>query len=242
MPAIEEWVTFEGTRGQLNAVLSEPAGDQPPIGGVLLIHENRGATPHFVDLTSRFAARGYTTLCPDLASAEGGTAALDADAVRDVLKRTPRSHVVDDIRSGLTELARRTGGRSLGIVGFCFGGSMTWALLDVGDDRIAAAIAFYGTTPDPSDFSNSSAAVLGIYAALDERVNESRDRAERALAAAGLTHRVVTYDSADHAFFNDTGPRYHAAAATSAWQLTLEWLGTHLGGGALDGSGPGVQA
>lgn len=43
---------------------------------------------------------------------------------------------------------------------------------------------------------------------------------------AGLTHDVVTYPGADHAFFNDTGERYNAAAA--AYQRLIEWFTAHL--------------
>src|SRR5262245_12873010 len=193
MATTDERVTFEGRRGQL---LATAAVAEPATGAVLLIHENRGLTPHFVELTSRLAAHGYTTLCVDLASAGGGTDALGSDeAVREHLANTPRAELLDDVRSGLTELARRAPGRRLAVVGFCFGGTMTWTLLDAGEPRLAAAVAFYGTTPDPSDFTGSSAAVLGIYAGLDERVNASRGRAEQALVHAGLMHRFVTFDS-----------------------------------------------
>ena len=219
-------ITFNGKHGPLHAVISQPAGSA---GAVLLIHENRGLTPHFLELTTRFAGAGYTTMCVDLASAEGGTEALGSeDEVRAMLSRTPREHLVVDVRSALGELARRAPGEPLGVVGFCFGGTMTWTLLDAGEPRLAAAVAFYGTTPDPSDFAGSSAAVLGIYAELDERVNQSRDRADKALVKAGLPHRIETIEGADHAFFNDTGARYHEAAAGTAWRLTVDWLETHL--------------
>jgi carboxymethylenebutenolidase len=222
-------VTFTGQDGPLHAVVAEPDGATPDGGAVLIIHENRGLTPHFVDLTRRFAAEGYPTMCVDLASAEGGTASLGSeDEVRAMLSRTPRDRLLADVRSALEELARRAPGRRLGVVGFCFGGTMTWTLLDAGAANLSAAVAFYGTTPDPSDFSRSTAAVLGIYAGLDDRVNASRERAERALAAARLPHRIVTFDGADHAFFNDTGPRYDEQAAAGAWELTLSWFGEHL--------------
>lgn len=219
-------ITFDGSHGPLHAVVSEHAS---AAGAVLLIHENRGLTPHFLDLTTRFADGGYPTMCIDLASAEGGSAALGSgDEVRAMLSRTPRERLVDDVRSALGELSRRAPGQRLGVVGFCFGGTMAWTLLDAGEPRLAAAVAFYGTTPDPSDFAGSSAAVLGIYAGLDERVNEARSRAEDALVTAGLTHRIETIEGADHAFFNDTGARYHEAAAEAAWRLTMGWLETHL--------------
>ena len=80
------------------------------------------------------------------------------------------------------------------------------------------------------DFAGSrNAAVLGVYAEQDARVNATRDAAARALESAGLTHEIVTYPDAGHAFFNDTGARYSQAAAAAAYQKLLGWFGDHLG-------------
>ena len=106
---------------------------------------------------------------------------------------------------------------------------MVWLLLASGEPRLAAAAPFYGPLPDNADFSGSEAAVLGIYAEQDERVNASREAATAALERAGLTHEIVTYPGANHAFFNDTGPRYHQDAATQAYAKVLDWFGRHLG-------------
>src|SRR4029450_12699095 len=106
-------------------------------------------------------------------------------------------------------------GQKLGPIGFCFGGGMAGLLLASGEPRLAASAPFYGPLPESADFSGSpNAAVLGIYAERDDRVHASRDAAPAALERAGLTHEIVTYPGANHAFFNDTGPRYHQAAAT----------------------------
>ena len=78
----------------------------------------------------------------------------------------------------------------------------------------------------PADSPN--AAVLGIYAGLDNRVNGTKDAAEAALTEAGLTHELRVFDGVDHAFFNDTGPRYDADAAAQAYQAMLDWFGQHL--------------
>jgi carboxymethylenebutenolidase len=136
--------------------------------------------------------------------------------------------LLGDLGAGIDELQRRAPGQKIGVVGFCFGGAMTWNLLDAGELRAQAAVPFYGPAPDNPDFTGSQAAVLAIYAGLDDRVNASRDRAIAALDAAGLTYEVKTFDGVDHAFFNDTGPRYNAAAATEAYALVLDWLGQHL--------------
>ena len=72
------------------------------------------------------------------------------------------------------------------------------------------------------------AAVLGIYAELDSGVNATRERAEAALKAAGLTHEIRTFAGADHAFFNETGPRYNPQAAGQAYQALLDWFDRYL--------------
>ena len=106
---------------------------------------------------------------------------------------------------------------------------MTWGLLDAGEARLAAAVPFYGPAPDDAGLQRRDAAVLGIYAELDARVNASRDAAEAALVDAGLTHEIRTFPGVDHAFFNDTGARYDEAAADEAWTLVLDWFDhTHL--------------
>lgn len=200
----------------------------PAAGSVLVIHENRGLTPHFAAFPRRLQTRGYNALAIDLLSRDGGTPA-DEGAAQAALTAAPRERLVTDAREGLTELSRRHPGTRLGIMGFCFGGGMVWSVLASGEDRLSAAIPFYGPLPDGADFTTAgSAAVLAVYAALDTRVNGSRDAAEAALQAAGLTHEIKTFEGADHAFFNDTGARYNEAAATEAYQDVLRWFGRHL--------------
>jgi carboxymethylenebutenolidase len=197
-----------------------------------VIHENRGLTEHFYDLVGRLAAAGYPALCVDLLSAQGGTAALtDPAQAPAALADAPVSALVADLRAGMDELARRVPGQRLGALGFCFGGGLTWQLLQAHEARLAAAVPFYGPAPDQPDFSGANAAVLAIYGALDQRVDATRPAAEAALRSAGLTYQVRTFDRADHAFFNDTGPRYQPDAARAAWTATLDWFNRYLASG-----------
>jgi carboxymethylenebutenolidase len=194
-----------------------------------VIHENRGLTPHFHDLVSRLAGEGYAALCVDLLSAEGGTASLDDPArAQAALGAAPMERLLGDLRAGIGELQRRVPGVKIGAVGFCFGGGMAWSLLHAGEDRLAAVVPFYGPAPEDPDFARATAAVLGIYAGEDDRVNASRERAEAALKAAGLTYEIRTFEGADHAFFNDTGARYNEQAAREAYAALLSWFGRHL--------------
>jgi carboxymethylenebutenolidase len=219
-------VRFAGPAGELQGAW---AAATDPKGVLLVIHENRGLTPHFFDLVGRFAKEGYSALCVDLLSAQGGTASLeDPAAAPTTLANTPPEQLVADLQAGIDELERRVPDAKVGAVGFCFGGGMTWNLLQAGEQRLAAAVPFYGPAPENPDFSQAKAAVLAIYGEQDERVNASRDRAEAALKAAGLTYQIRTFAGAGHAFFNDTGPRYNAAAAQQAYGEVLDWYGQHL--------------
>jgi carboxymethylenebutenolidase len=221
-------ITFPGPEGR--TLQGAWAAANQPRGAVLVIHENRGLTDHIRSVAGRLAASGYSALAIDLLSAEGGTAALGDEArAMAALSSAPQERFVADMRAGLDELERRASGQKLGAIGFCFGGGMVWLLLASGEPRLAAAAPFYGPLPDGADFSGSTAAVLGIYAEQDARVNASREAATAALEAAGLTHEIVTYPGANHAFFNDTGPRYDQDAATQAYAKVLDWFGRHLG-------------
>lgn len=217
-------IRFTGPSGDLQGAFAAP-GDAPA-AAVLVVHENRGLTPHFFDLVGRLAAEGYAALCVDLLSAEGGTAAVSDPG--GALGAAPDERLVADLRAGIDELGRRAPGAKVGAVGFCFGGAMAWQLVQVGEPRLAAVVPFYGPAPDPPDFSRSKAAVLGVYAGEDQRVNASRDAAAAALERAGLVHEIRTFEGAGHAFFNDTGPRYDASAAGDAWAAVLAWFRRHL--------------
>jgi carboxymethylenebutenolidase len=198
-----------------------------PKGAVLVIHEIFGLTDHFRDLTGRLARDGYSAITVDLVP--GGTESVDEGEVIGKVTGTPEQTHVTNLRAGLDELARRTPDAKLAAMGFCFGGGLTWRLLMADEQRLAAAVPFYGPAPDNPDFSEARAAVLAIYGELDSRVNATRDAATAALQRAGLTYEVKTYTGADHAFFNDTGPRYNAEAATQAYRAVLDWFERYLG-------------
>ena len=67
-----------------------------------------------------------------------------------------------------------------------------------------------------------------MYGSLDTGITGSAQAVQDALAAAGVPHDFKVYEGANHAFFNDTGPRYDAAAAADAWARALAWFREYL--------------
>ncbi|GLE53104.1 dienelactone hydrolase family protein [Mycobacterium montefiorense] len=219
-------ISWSESTGQLQGAWAQAAD---PKGAVLVIHENKGLTDWVRSVAGRLAGAGYSALAIDLLSANGGTAAFrdPAEATAALSSIAPKQFT-HDINSGVAELKLRAPAQKVGVVGFCFGGGLVWQLLAAGAPGVSAAVAFYGPLPPNPNFTGAKAAVLGIYGALDTRVTGSRAIAKAALDQYGLVNDLVIEPDADHAFFNDTGPRYNAVAATDAWQRLLDWLSRYL--------------
>jgi carboxymethylenebutenolidase len=130
------------------------------------------------------------------------------------------------MKAALGELRRRVGRKRLAAIGFCFGGGMVWNLLASGEPRLSAAAPYYGPFPMNGDLRGSrNAAVLGVYAGLDTRINDTMDEAQAALEAARMRYEIAIFQGANHAFFNDTNAeRFHVGAAAEAYRRTVGWF------------------
>lgn len=113
------------------------------------------------------------------------------------------------------------------MVGFCFGGGVTW-LVATQFPELKAAVPFYGPHPPVEDVPAINAPVLAIYAGNDQRINRGIPAIEAAMAEANKVYEKIIYPDVDHAFHNDTGSRYAPEAAMDAWRQTLMWFEQYL--------------
>src|SRR5258708_25759870 len=115
-----------------------------------------------------------------------------------------------------------------GLTGFWFGGGVVLRTIWQ-DQTIAAAVPFYGPAPQAVDvLAHTRAAALAFYGELDTGISGTAPAVQAALATAGVPHDFKIYPGANHAFFNDTGPRYDKAAATDAWMRAVAWFREYL--------------
>jgi len=221
-------ITWAGPQGPLQGTWAQASDSK---GCVLVIHENKGLNDWVRSVAGRLAGAGHSALAIDLLSEEGGTGAFqDPAQATAALAKVPPERFTHDLNSGVAELKLRAPGQKVGVVGFCFGGGLVWQLLASGALGVSAAVPFYGPLPANPDFAGSKAAVLAIYAAQDSRVTGSQAAAKAALDRTGLVNEIVVEPDADHAFFNETGPRYNADASADAWRRLLDWFGRYLAG------------
>ena len=191
-------------------------------GSIIVIHENRGLTPHIKDITRRFAKEGYIALAPDALSPFGGTPTNEDDA-RTLFGKIEVSKNLKNFLNAFEYLktVSNSNGKSAA-VGFCWGGALTNQLA-VHSPTLKAAAAYYGSQPAAADVPKIKAEILLHYGGLDTRINAGIPAYEEALKAAGIKYQLFVYEGVNHAFNNDTGgERYNASAAKLAWERNME--------------------
>ncbi len=233
-------VMFPGGDGtEITAYQAMPSSGEGPFPVVLICHENRGLTDHIRDVTRRWAAQGYLAAALDLLSREGGTANIADPAEIPALltQQADAQRHVDDFKAAAAYYAthENDAATKLGMTGFCFGGGITWRCATQMPEMKGAA-PYYGPPPPLDAVPNIKAAVLGVYSDdPDDFANEGMEDLIAALEAAGITFQINIYPDTQHAFHNDTSPRWNEEQAVAAWNDTVAWFETYVKGGEATG-------
>jgi carboxymethylenebutenolidase len=224
---VSETATFDSPQGKISGYLVRPKekGKRP---AMLVIHENRGLSPHIKDVTRRLAVEGFLAYGVDLLSPLGGTPE-DEDKARDLhgkISRTDPSVSVAAV-SFLKKHPESTG--KVGAIGFCAGGEMV-NLLATASSELDAVVSYYGRAPAADKVANIKAPLLEHYAENDQGVNGTVPAFKEALEKNNKKFTMYTYPGTQHAFNTDTSPaRYNKEQADIAWGRTLAFLKENLG-------------
>jgi carboxymethylenebutenolidase len=163
-------------------------------------------------------------MAPDALTPLGGTPA-DPEKAPALIQQLDGPSTVQNYVAAVRFLKTHPGSTGkVGVVGFCWGGGMAnQVAVNCGD--VSAVVPYYGAQPSPGDVPKIKASLLLHYAGIDERINKGIPAYEEALKKAGIDYKMYMYESAQHAFNNDTNPpRYNKEAAQLAWQRTIAFL------------------
>jgi len=219
-------MTFERPAGY-RAYVAEPR-TRSLKATVLVIHENRGLTPHIRDVARRLGLDGFRAVAPDFLSLSGGTPA-DENAARDAIGKLDLSKVTEDAVAMLEELSKSSLGGKVGAVGFCWGGAFVDRLAVAAGDKLGAGVSYYGPAPNPSEAAKVQAPLMIQLAGLDTRVAQTAWPFITALREAGKKVTYFNYEGTNHAFNNDTSAeRYNKEAADLAWKRTVRFFRRYL--------------
>ena len=229
-PRHGEWVWYDAGGGdRVQAWVTYPERSDPaPV--VVVIHDIRAMSDWARAVGDQLAADGFISVVPDLLSGKGpggaGTEAFASGEVGRAIRDLDRAEVNRRLRAAAaygTSLPSATD--QVGIVGFCWGGSSSFAFA-VDYAELDAAVVYYGTSPPTEALASIRAPVLGLYAGVDNRVNSTIPAAQAELKRLGKRFDVNIYDGAGHGFLGRQSGQDGAnrAASEGAWPATISFF------------------
>jgi carboxymethylenebutenolidase len=224
-----EFIYYKSEKGggTIKALLARPAGKTGKMGGVVVVHENRGLNPYIEDVARRVAVAGFIAIAPDALSPFGGYPG-DDDKGRELQSKRDKNGMLEDFIAAYGYLKDHPDcNGKIGVVGFCFGGGIA-NMMAVRIPDLAASVPFYGAQPSKDLVPQIKAPLLIHYAGLDTHVNEGWPAYESALKENKKEYTEYIYPGVNHGFHNDTTPRYDKAAAELAWKRTIDFFTVKL--------------
>jgi len=224
-----KFITYNSPKGggEIKGLLSKPKNAGGKLGGVVVVHENRGLNPYIEDVGRRAAKAGFISLAPDALTPLGGYPGND-DEGRTLQRQRDRDEMLQDFIAAYEYLKNHEDcNGKIGVVGFCFGGWIS-NMMAVKVPDLAAAVPFYGSQPSDDEVADINAPLLIHYAGLDERVNAGWEDYEAKLKELDKDYEVHFYPDVNHGFHNNTTPRFDEASADLAWKRTVDFFKEHL--------------
>jgi carboxymethylenebutenolidase len=214
-----ETVSFKSNGSTASGYLVKPSSGTGP--GVLVIQEWWGLDSGIKEMAERLGKAGFVALAPDLY--HGQLAAHDEmDKAAHLMQSMPPDRAGRDMSGAIDYLASHAAvtSKSIGVVGFCMGGMLSFLIAANRPDKVSAAVPFYGFPSGPfePDWSRLTATVSGHMAENDNHFAPDAARAlEAKLRGMGKTVTLKVHPGTGHAFM---GP--HNALGTLDEKLAAQ--------------------
>jgi carboxymethylenebutenolidase len=208
-----------------DAYVAHPQG--VPLAGLVVVQEIFGVNAHIRAVTDGYAKDGFLAVSPAIfdriePGIELGYESTDMQKAMGLFPKIDIDKAVQDVAATLDYAAKATQ-KKVGIIGYCFGGTMAW--LASTRLRPAAAVGYYGGRIPNYAAEIPSAPVMLHFGKDDAHIPASEvDKVK----AAHPEVEIYWYDNAGHAFNRDVAPGYNPEAAKLARQRSLNFLKKHL--------------
>ncbi len=233
-PRRNQLVSFKSKLGDtIQAHLAYPEGSGPaPV--VVAIHGRGGWTDWVRAVADQLAAEGYIAIAPDMISGKGpgggGTDSVDRDGAAQVVYSLTWEEIVDRVNAAADyALALPTAHGQFAVVGFCWGGTTTFAYAAERTD-LSAGLVYYGSSPPAEVLARIQTPILGLYGGNDNRVNVTIEPAAKEMNRLGKVYEYEVFEGAGHGFLSgqERLDGANLAASQKGWLRTVEFLRKHL--------------
>jgi carboxymethylenebutenolidase len=212
---------------ELSAYRADPAGK--PKGGLVVIQEIFGLNEHIRDVCDRFAAEGYLCVGPAIQDRaqpgfEVGYTPPEIEKGREMRGKVKNEDSIKDIKAAFDYLKKESGGK-VGVVGYCWGGSLAW-LAATEIDGLAVALSYYGGEVAANADRKSKCPVMFHFGEKDASI--PLDKVEL-VKQKQPDHPIYVYEGAGHGFTCDARGSYHPASSDLALKRSKEYLTKYVG-------------
>jgi carboxymethylenebutenolidase len=220
-----ETITLKAADGfELSAYRAGPTGARR---GLVLLQEIFGVNHHIRNKVEEFAALGFAVVAPALfdRAEHGVELGYDAQGMQQgvaIRARVPEAGTMADIEAAAKALA----GLRLGIVGYCWGGSLAW-LGATRTESFRAASCWYGGGIAATRHEHPHCPVQMHFGETDDHIPPSDIAAIR---EAQPEVEIYVYPGAGHGFGCDERGSFNPAAAGTALERTVAFFEQHLAG------------
>ena len=203
---------------------------------VVVIHEIFGLSAWVRGVADQLAADGYIAIAPDLLTGKvapaPGADTIAASAATAAIRSLQSSDVQRQIAAvAQYGMALPSAEKKYGVVGFCWGGSASFAAAVASPAGQGASVVYYGTAPALPTLASVKVPVLGLYGGDDARVGATVPPTDSAMKALGKSYEHHTFPGAGHGFLRQQDGQGGAnlTAARQAWPMTIAFFRTNLG-------------
>jgi carboxymethylenebutenolidase len=221
-------ITLKASDGhELSAYRADPAGT--PKGCLIVIQEIFGVNEHIRSVADRFAKDGYLCVAPALQDRaqrgfEVGYTPPDIEKGREVRGKVKNEDSLKDLKATLDYLKAQNAGK-VGVVGYCWGGSLAW-LSAVNLDGLSVAVSYYGGEVANSADAKAKCPVMFHFGEKDMSI--PLDKVE-IVKQKQPDHPLYVYKDAGHGFSCDARGSFHPASHELALGRTKEYLTKYVG-------------
>ena len=200
---------------------------------VLVVHEIFGLTTWVRAVADKLAADGFIAIAPDFLTGKvpvNGADSLGMQAGMALVRTLDPNTVQRQLDAAAAYgIALPAAQPRYGVVGFCWGGGVSFAHA-VHAPSLGAAVVFYGTSPDTTQLVSVRAPVLGLYAGEDARVDATVPTAASVMSRLGKSFATETYPGAGHGFMRaqDQMSGANLAAARKSWPAAVNFFRRNL--------------
>jgi carboxymethylenebutenolidase len=200
-----------------------------PRAALVVAPEIFGVNAHIRSVARGYAAEGYLAIAPALFDRarrgyESGYMPEDVQAGIGLMQRIDPDHALADIAACIAHIGQRMPGLPVGIVGYCWGGTLAW-LASARVAGLGCAIGYYGGGIPTHADEKPACPVMLHFGELDQKPSADQARS----VAAAHPGATVHFYPAGHGFNCDQRASYHADSAALARDRSLAFLARHLG-------------